>query len=345
MDFIRKNIRIITTAAIVLAAVLIFLFIFIFVSCSINTKKYTATKAENGYVQINTNLAELKEQNIEYGDAVDVKFDSGSFDQFTPVLNGDFLNPDERILKATNDTDNVLFYLEYNPDSYKILNIENNPGVTITLREKAKYKDLYEASNQPISQDQKDMRALKGGNLKYLDMFRGIAPSVSEDVASTTKYYFSGLNITNIVDLDNNDKNLHQLNIKNKACSTFIVDTLKSMSLNQNRTYICSANSDMRAYFCALIECISNASYEQIVTDYMETYKNLYGISKESNLTYYNAIKKYHIDQFLHKLTKTGEDYDMSNLDFSHAAEMYLRANGLKDDQVNMIKARFNTQY
>lgn len=119
-----------------------------------------------------------------------------------------------------------------------------------------------------------------------------------------------------------------------------VVEELKQITASNNRTYIYSNNSDLTAYFCAICMALAGASYDEIINDYMETYKNLYGITKEDNPAEYEAIKTNRIDVFLHKFTKTPPDYDMHNCNFAYDGEMYLRTNQLNSDEIQNIKNR-----
>lgn len=72
---------------------------------------------QDGQVGIRTNLNQLKEKDIEYGDAVDVKFSTGYNAQFTPVVNGDFLNAGLHVLKAANSDEDMKFAIENNTNN------------------------------------------------------------------------------------------------------------------------------------------------------------------------------------------------------------------------------------
>lgn len=166
----------------------------------------------------------------------------------------------------------------------------------IFLTEKAKYKNLHNAMNMPITGDIKNLRSLRGGNLKLLDLFRGVNPKVNYDVTGTMYYYYKTMSLSNTINLDENNYNIHSIDIKNKDCNSMIIERLLQICNLSGRTYIHANNEDTTAYFCAIIEAIAGASYDEIVSDYMQTYENLYGITLETHPDEYNAIKTNHID-------------------------------------------------
>lgn len=148
----------------------------------------------------------------------------------------------------------------------------------------------------PATGDIKNLRSLRGGNLKLLDLFRGINPNASYEVTGTMYYYYKTMGLANSINLDENKYNVHSMDIKNKDCNSMIVERLLQICNLSGRTYIFANNEDTTAYFCAIIEAIAGASYEEIVNDYMQTYANIYGITKETHPEEYEAIKTYHID-------------------------------------------------
>lgn len=311
-----------------------------FIHTSLTSIEVKITHDENDYIVIETNLNKLKEKNIEYGDSVKVLFSSAYTAEEVPVLNGEFMNTGQHILVAEDENAPLKFYIQGYVDFWNIATLNENSTVKLSLTEKGKYKDLFNAFNMPITGDIKNLRSLRGGNLKLLDIFRGANPKTNYDVESTLYYYYKNISIQNKINLDDNAFNVHSIDIKNKDCNYMIIDRLLQICQLSGRTYIYSNTPDMTAYFCAIIEAIGGASYDEIVSDYMETYKNLYGITFETNPNEYNAIKTYHIDWFLHKLTKTPSNYDMHRCDFAYDAEMYLRAIGLGTAEINLIKSR-----
>ena len=56
------------------------------------------------------------------------------------------------------------------------------------------------------------------------------------------------------------------------------------MSKNEGPYYIhCVEGKDRTGFVCAVIEGLANATYEEIVDDYMKTYDNYYGVNESSN--------------------------------------------------------------
>lgn len=324
----------------ILAAFIIAAILGNFIHTSMTSIEVKITHDENDYIVMKTNLKELKEKNIEYGDSVKVLFSSAYTAEEVPVLNSEFMNTGQHIIVAQDENAPMKFYIQGCTDFWNIATLNENSTVKLFLTKKGQYKNLFNAFNMPITGDVKNLRSLRGGNLKLLDIFRGANPKTNYDVESTLYYYHQNISIQNRINLDDNTYNVHSIDIKNKDCNTMIIDRLRQLCQLSGRTYIYSNTPDMTAYFCAIIEAIGGASYDEIVNDYMQTYANIFGITRETNPEEYEAIKTYHIDWFLHKFTKTPNNYDMHGCDFAYDAEMYLRANGLGNTEINQIKSR-----
>ena len=66
----------------------------------------------------------------------------------------------------------------------------------------------------------------------------------------------------------------------------------------------------------------------------MLTYKNLYGVTKDSDLEKYNYIKETNIDAMLRFIT--GSE-DLENIDLQNCAKSFLMNYGMSEDNINSI--------
>lgn len=302
----------------------------------------SVSKTENGSIQINVNQDQLREKQIEIGDSLTFKFSSGYTMDDVPLINGEYLNPGNHIAIMKSDGQSIVYQIQNEVNLFDIANLKEDSNAHISLYKKQVYTNLNNAFQIPISGDTKNLRSLRGGNLKLLGFFRGIDPNVNIETSKIVKNYASNLNITKFINLDSKKDGIHSIDIKKPLCNYMVIDSLLELCNNNDKVYIYSSSEDFTAYYCAIIEALAGASYDEIVDDYMMTYQNLYGITKENNSDSYDAIKKYHIDTFLHQFTKTGQKYDLHLCDFAYSAESYLRYQGVKTHEIEMIKARLN---
>jgi len=99
----------------------------------------------------------------------------------------------------------------------------------------------------------------------------------------------------------------------------------------------CNEGKDRAGFVSALLECLAGASYDEVISDYMVTYENYYGIEKDSDK--YNAIANSNIVKTLQKA------FDVDNLeeaDLEQEASDYIRALGLTDNEITTLKANLS---
>lgn len=208
--------KIIAAAAIVVAVIII-----IVASAIINANNSidcTVSKSENGSVQISANLDDLKTKNIEIGDSLNVVFDTGYNVEDVPLLNGPYMNSARHIITVSAENSAPVFQIQDSDGTWDKASLNENSSVHISMYEKAKYKTLNDALNRPITGDVKDVRSLRGGNLKLLNIFRGANPRATAETSSQLPYYFRTLNITQQINLSENAFGVTCFDFMNKNC-------------------------------------------------------------------------------------------------------------------------------
>ena len=132
----------------------------------------------------------------------------------------------------------------------------------------------------------------------------------------------------------------------NFASATFrekLAYGLRSMTVHDGPYLVhCTEGKDRTGFVCMLLEALCGASYDELVDDYMITYANYYGITKESDPDKYEIIVS---DVFLPRLQFiTGDNSDPSKADLSKCAEEYLKSSGLTDSEIFEIKGKLITR-
>lgn len=96
----------------ILAAFIIAAILGNFIHTSMTSIEVKITHDENDYIVMKTNLKELKEKNIEYGDSVKVLFSSAYTAEEVPVLNSEFMNTGQHIIVAQDENAPMKFYIQ-----------------------------------------------------------------------------------------------------------------------------------------------------------------------------------------------------------------------------------------
>lgn len=105
----------------------------------------------------------------------------------------------------------------------------------------------------------------------------------------------------------------------------------------------CTEGKDRAGFVHALLQCLTGASYNEVIEDYMETYSNYYGVEKNSEK--YHAIAKSNIIKSL----ETAFELDsaklaLSNADLAHEAADFLKSIGLTIQEIDALKANLCEQ-
>ena len=95
----------------------------------------------------------------------------------------------------------------------------------------------------------------------------------------------------------------------------------------------CTEGKDRAGTVAALLECLMGATYEEVVSDYMVSYYNYYGITADDDR--YETIVGENIDATLRTMYKTD---DLTGADLAAEAEEYCREIGLTDDEIAALK-------
>ena len=143
------------------------------------------------------------------------------------------------------------------------------------------------------------------------------------------KFFFTSTNNEKIVPLAMN------MNYKSKEFQQKLAQGFNAMAVSDGPYLIhCLEGKDRTGFVCIVVEALCGATYQQMVNDYMETYKNYYGITLEKDPLRYRIIKERNIDAMLRFLS--GDDnVDLENTNFSNSIKNYLIEGGMTEANVN----------
>ena len=100
----------------------------------------------------------------------------------------------------------------------------------------------------------------------------------------------------------------------------------------------CTEGKDRTGFVCMLLEMLCGASYDEIVGDYMITYANYYGITRETDAKRYDVIAESVFLPMLNSVIGDGA-VDPGTADLSVYAERFLQNAGMTAAQIAALKA------
>ena len=104
----------------------------------------------------------------------------------------------------------------------------------------------------------------------------------------------------------------------------------------------CTEGKDRAGFVSALLECYMGAAYDEVVADYMITYYNYYGVTKEAEPAKYDAILRSNIVKTLQ--TAFGVN-DLKTADLKQEATDFFKELGLTDAELTNLTANLSKKY
>ena len=329
---------------------------------------------EFGGAYINISAEDFNALGFKYGDSVDVSFTTGNKTWIdVGYYNGYYVPAGQELLVAYPGYENIKFCINYGDDIYADNGFSEETKVTITLNKAEKYKAIQDTLSISYSDDINEypseeafanFREMKGGNLKEGILFRGASPvDDSRKRTSTVDALLQKNGIQYNIDLA--DKGTDGAKYKVHDYFQSLVDSNKvvflgmaaaykkddfsnklktlfeSILANDGPYYIhCLEGKDRTGYVCMVIEALCGATYEELVDDYFITYKNYYGIEKDTDK--YNAIKELHIDEMIRYVFSFEDNVKLLGAAYHTKANKYLLSIGLTQEQIDAVQAKLS---
>ena len=118
-----------------------------------------------------------------------------------------------------------------------------------------------------------------------------------------------------------------------------VVEALLKMASNDGPYFIhCVEGKNRTGFFCMILEALCNASYKEIVNDFMKTYDNYYGITEITNSEKYNIIKQNCIDNMLRFVANDNDErLVLKDVKWSTVVRQFLILNGMRSDDIDIL--------
>ena len=331
---------------------------------------------EFGEAKIEASQEEFAGLGAEFGDSLDVCFSSGYTLEDIPYYNGYYERVNHPAVVNYPGQGVAVAYCS-GDSMWKLSGCVPGDSVTLTIREKGKYLERQNAMASVYTDDMDDyesdeafanFRAMAGGKLRSDTFFRGASPLDNiHKRAAITDSLLKKADIRFVLDLSDNAKKLAShlgkedfaspyaasllekgkiallglsASYRSDAYKTTLVKGLLEMMRHEGPYYIhCTEGKDRTGFVCMLLEALADASYEEIEADYMKSYENYFGITKESADTKYEALKEMRLLDMLWWMADLPDNTDLVGMHFKEDAENYLRSAGMTDEQIKALES------
>ncbi len=330
-----------------------------------------------GGVYVKISIEDFNKKGFSFGDSVNVLFSNGSELLDIPYYNGYYVDFEQPLVVGYPGYDYIKIGLNYGDDLWTSLKLTTVDTVTIELIEKGKYLNIQESRDIHYSDEQgkqtdeefANFRNVSVSKIKPNILYRSASPNDnSHNRAPIVDRLIKDANIKYIINLSDSDENIKKqiseenfnspyflslyknnkvvplsmnMQFKSEDFSNKLVKGLNSIANNDGPYLVhCVEGKDRTGFVIMILEALIGSSYEEIINDYMETYKNYYSITLESDKEKYNTIKETNIDIMLRFITNSDEKTDLSKIDYSSKTYEYLLSIGMKKENIDKLITR-----
>jgi hypothetical protein len=151
---------------------------------------------------------------------------------------------------------------------------------------------------------------------------------------------FPGYEETYFANINHLAKNIN-LDVKSEENRKDTAQFMRIIANNKGPYLVqCLQGKDRTGYFCAVLEALMGATYDEIVDDYMLTFYNWFGVTKENES--YQVIADKNI---INTLKNVFETEDLKNTDLAADAYNFLLKTGLSEKEIEDIKTNLSADY
>ena len=332
---------------------------------------------EFGGVYICCTIEDFNALGFTYGDSVTVAFSNGYVLDDLPYYNGYYTVTGQPLLIAYPGYPYIKAAINNGDDLFAAADLQEGDTASVTLGEKGKYAAIQDARDIHYTDEREDyasdavfanFRSIQAGGLRENTLYRSASPC--DDQHSRAAYVdalMSEAGVAFILNLSDNEQKIVgylekpgfsspyflslyeggrvepialNMNYGSREFKAKIAGGLAVMAENEGPYLVhCTEGKDRTGFVCMLLEALCGASYEEIVSDYMITYDNYYGITEETEKERYDVIVENVLVPMILSLAGS-EDADVRTADLAGCAEQYLLDGGMSEGQIERLRER-----
>lgn len=328
-----------------------------------------------GHALLDITIDDFHKAGYELGDTVDVVFDNGYKLAGIPFFNGYYVDRGQPLLRAYPGHENIAVCINYGKLN-EVANVRPGSKVRIKLNSAGQALEtqilnslVYTKNRDDYKTDEifANFREINAGNIAEGKLYRSASPVDNQyNRASYADMFANKVGIKTIINLADNKEDFESYLTKEDFNSPYaeglyrqdsvilcamsvdfasqsfakkLVSHLVQLPGKQGPVLIhCTEGKDRAGFVSALVEALMGASYDEIVEDYMKSYENYYGITKENSPERYDIIVRNNIDAMLRIIAGVDNNADLKKADLAAGAENYLISNGMPAELVQGVK-------
>ena len=329
---------------------------------------------EFGGVYITRSIDDFNALGFAYGDSVNVTFSSGYTLEDLPYYNGYYTVTGQPLLIAYPGYPYIKAAINNGDDLWTVAGLQEGDTATITLAERGKYTSIQDARDIHYTDLRSDyasdvifanFRAVQVGAIREGALYRSASPCDNQhNRAPYVDALIRDAGVCFILNLADNTEKIEgylsdpalevpyfrslwearqvepialNMNFGSEDFQHKLAAGLSVMTEHEGPYLVhCTEGKDRTGFVCMLLEALCGASYDEIVDDYMITYDNYYGITKEADAERYDTIVTYVLLPMVQVLSG---DSDPASADLAAGAEQYLLDGGMAQSQITDLRS------
>ena len=325
-----------------------------------------------GGATIKISIEDFLNLGFEFGDSVDVTFSGGWKIEDVPFYNGYYVRKGTPVLVGYPGDPYIVIRRNSGADLFLTEGIREEETAEITLNTKGKYKMVQETFSQQYSDEREDyqsdavfcnFREITVSSMKEGLFYRGASPCCNKhNRAAMVSALCGDAGIQTFIDLSDSseetesyyqdqapgndywkeryqDGSVLPLSMSSDYASekyrNGVSLAVQRILQEDGPFYIhCLEGKDRTGFMCMLFEAASGASFQELESDYMKTYDNYYGITKEKTPEKYDAISGLYFDDMVLFLTGVEKREEVGTEILIAGARRYFTECGLGDAEI-----------
>jgi hypothetical protein len=329
-----------------------------------------------GHATLDITIEKMLADGYELGDTLDVEFSNGYKFTNIPFYDGYYVAKGEPLVRAYPGHETIAVCINYGK-VYEVAGLSVGDTVRITLSEKAGALDTqilnslkYTTSREDYASDEiyANFREVKVGKIGDGKLYRSCSPINNEhNRAAYANNLAAQAGIKSVLNLADSTEEIDSyikaedfaspyykslydngkvialsmpIDFSSDSFAQTLVSGIAKMVREGYETPVlvhCTEGKDRAGFTCALIEALMGASYDEIVADYMKSYENYYGITKENNAEKYEIIVKNHINEMIKVIAGVNSVEGLTIEILEAGARAYLISGGMTDAEIDVL--------
>ena len=330
---------------------------------------------DDGSVVLSITKSEMKDCGYKLGDTVDIRFSNGFYLLNIPFLDGVYVNTGEAVLLSTSDSTNLTLNIK-SASVKNIGRLKFDDKAIVSMNKQSGAYNLqfnsavsYATNRSDYESDESfaNFRMVNIAAIKKNRLYRSSSPI---DNTYNRAFYANKLakdagikgvlnlsdSFSDIIDFSkmNYFDNAFYMSLYNsgdvialKADTNFKSDDfarditlgIAAIVRNKLKTPLLFHSTEGRirsGFACALVEALMGATYQEIVSDYMQSYKN-YKYSTTANQMRYNLVVDNYINDILLTICSINDINSIKKVNMKKCARDFLETHGMSGREIDEL--------